>query len=79
MSISSKPDFAIGHFFLGKSLMDGNELDRAEEVTRAGLEIVDDSQLGWFVLADILNRRGQPREAAKAVATARSLAADSGS
>ncbi len=79
MSIASKPNFAIGHFFLGKSLMDGNELDRAEEVTRAGLEIVDDSQLGWFVLADILNRRGQPREAAKAVATARSLAADSGS
>lgn len=75
-SIASKPDFAMGHFFLGKSLMDGDDPDlaRAEDVTRKGLEIVRDSQLGWFVLADILNRRGRPAEAQQAVATARSLA-----
>jgi arylsulfatase A-like enzyme/Tfp pilus assembly protein PilF len=72
-AIASKPDFAIGHFFLGKSLMDGNELERAEEVTRAGLEILSDSQLGWYVLADILNRQRQPSEAARALAKAESL------
>jgi tetratricopeptide (TPR) repeat protein len=72
-AIASKPDFAIGHFFLGKSLMDGNELERAEEVTRAGLEILSDSQLGWYVLADIQNRKGQSSEAARALAKAESL------
>ena len=71
-AIASKPDFAIGHFFLGKSLMAGNQLERAEGVTRAGLEILAESQLGWFVLADILNRRGRREEAGRALARARS-------
>jgi tetratricopeptide (TPR) repeat protein len=75
-AIASKPDFAIGHFFLGKSLMDGNELERAEEITRAGLEIVSDSQFGWYVLTDILNRRGRPAEAKRALATAQSLSTE---
>lgn len=66
-SIESKPDFAIGHFFLGKSLMETDQLERAEQVTRAGLQWLEDSQLGWFVLADILNRQGRGAEAARAL------------
>lgn len=60
--------------FLGKSLMDSGELERAEKETRAGLALTDESELGWYVLADILNRRGRRAEADRAVAQARALA-----
>ena len=72
-AIESKSDFALGYFFLGKSLMDSNELDRAEEETRAGLDLTDKSELGWYVLADILNRRGRRTEANQALVKARAL------
>ncbi len=73
-AIESKSDFALGYIFLGKSLMDSNELDKAEEETRAGLDLIDESELGWYVLADILNRRGRRAEANQALARARALA-----
>lgn len=70
-AIESKPNFVRGYYFLGKLLMDtGQDLDHAEEVTRAGIEKDDDQRggaLGYFVLADILNRQGKVAQAREAV------------
>ncbi|MEM6705984.1 MAG: sulfatase-like hydrolase/transferase [Acidobacteriota bacterium] len=72
-SIESNPEFALGYFLLGKERMDGGLLDEAEELTRRGLEITEENALGWFVLADILNRQGKRREANGALARASAL------
>ena len=74
-AIESRPDFAIGHFFLGKALMADDQLERAEEVTRTGLELTNENPLGWAVLADILNRTGERAEADRALARVRELQA----
>ncbi|MGB5159829.1 MAG: sulfatase-like hydrolase/transferase [Thermoanaerobaculia bacterium] len=70
-AIASNPDFARGYFFLAKLLMDqGGDLARAEELTRQGLETDPEHRagpLGYFLLADILNRTGRPREANQAL------------
>ena len=70
-AIASNPDFARGYFFLAKLLMDqGGDLARAEELTRQGLEADPEHRagpLGYFLLADILNRTGRPREANQAL------------
>ena len=70
-AIDSKPDFVRGYYFLGKLLMDtGQDLAHAEEITRAGIAHDDDQRggpLGYFVLADILNRQGKAAKALAAV------------
>ena len=70
-TIDSNPDFARGHFYLAKLLMDqGGDLSRAEEITRQGLAADTEHRsgpLGYFLLADILNRTGRPREANQAL------------
>ena len=76
-SIEINPAFAIGHFFLAKSLVDRNEqLDRAMELARTGLELDPDSDMapmGHYLLADIYTRLGQPAEAQRELASARAL------
>jgi arylsulfatase A-like enzyme/lipopolysaccharide biosynthesis regulator YciM len=76
-AIESNPDFARGHFYLAKLLMDqGGDLSRAEELTRQGLEADPEHRsgpLGYFLLADILNRTGRPREANEAVTEAQRI------
>lgn len=76
-AIASNPDFARGYFYLAKLLMDrGEDLARAEALVREGLA-KDASHragpLGYYVLADILNRTGRGREAAQAAATGRRI------
>ena len=76
-SIEINPEFAIGHFFLAKSLVDRNEqLDRAMELARTGLKLdpgSDMAPMGHYLLADIYTRLGQPAEAQRELAAARAL------
>lgn len=80
-AIESNPEFARGYFYLAKLLMDrGESLGRAEELTRKGLELDPDHEsgpLGYYLLADILNRRGRPQEARRALLRARRIQASS--
>jgi tetratricopeptide (TPR) repeat protein len=81
-SIESNPKFVQGHYYLAKLLMDrGGDLSRAEELVRLGIENDPDhteGPLGYYVLADILNRTGRPREAQEAVENGRRIQAESG-
>jgi tetratricopeptide (TPR) repeat protein len=71
-AVDANPEFVRGSYLLAKLLMDsGGDLQRAETVARAALERDDDHRagpLGYYVLADILNRQGRTREAQQAVA-----------
>jgi arylsulfatase A-like enzyme/tetratricopeptide (TPR) repeat protein len=71
-SIESNPGFVQGYYYLSKLLMDrGVDLGRAEELVRLGIENDPDHEggpLGYYVLADILNRTGRPAEAKAVVA-----------
>ena len=54
----------------------GLDLSEAELVARRGLELEptgEDGALGYFVLADILNRLGRPAEERQALARGREL------
>jgi len=71
-AIESNPDFVEGHVYLAKLLMDrGGSLTRAEALARRGIELDSDKTagpLGYYILADILNRTGRGAEAQQAVA-----------
>ena len=71
-SIEYNPDFVEGHVFLAKLLMDsGGSLVRAEALARRGIELDPQGEsgpLGYYVLADILNRTGRRAEAQRVVA-----------
>ena len=77
-ALESDPDLIQAYHHLGKLLMDRGELVRAEELVRAGLARDPDGRggpLGWYVLADLLNRTGRPAEAAEAARRGRELEA----
>ncbi|MYB19748.1 MAG: sulfatase-like hydrolase/transferase [Holophagales bacterium] len=79
-AVEAAPDFARGYFHLAKALMDqGGDLGEAESIARKGLDLEPtgrDGALGYFVLADILNRLGRPAEERQAVARGQELLAD---
>jgi len=79
-SIESNPTFVQGYYYLSKLLMDrGGDLARAEELVRLGIEEDpehEEGPLGYFVLADILNRMGRSAEARDAVATGQRIQAE---
>lgn len=76
-AVNANPEFIEGHYLLAKLLMDqGGDLERAEELVRAGIEQDETHQagaLGYFVLADILSRLGRPGEAMQAVRSGREI------
>jgi arylsulfatase A-like enzyme/Tfp pilus assembly protein PilF len=78
-AIVSNPEFVRGYYLLAKLLLDrGGDLERAEALTRDGLGRDDDHRagaLGFYVLADVLNRLGRASEAAQAVAEGRRIQA----
>lgn len=78
-AVNANPQFIEGHYLLAKLLMDqGGDLERAEELVRAGLEQDEAHQagaLGYFVLADILSRLGRTGEAMEAVRSGREIQA----
>jgi arylsulfatase A-like enzyme/Tfp pilus assembly protein PilF len=75
-AIASDPDLVQAYHHLGKLLMDRGDLARAEELVRAGLARDPDGRagpLGWYVLADLLNRTDRPAAAAEAARRGRAL------
>ena len=78
-AVEAAPDFSVGYFHLAKALMDhGRDLEEAETFVRRGLEDEPagrDGALGYFVLADILNRLGRPAEERLALARGQELLA----
>lgn len=76
-AVESNPDFIRGYYFLAKLLMDqGGDLRRAEELTRQGLARDPEHHagpLGYYLLADILNRTRRPAEARQAVEKGREI------
>jgi arylsulfatase A-like enzyme/Flp pilus assembly protein TadD len=81
-AIAANPDFVRGYYFLAKLLMDrGGDLTRAEELTRAGLardERHVAGPLGYYLLADLLNRQGRSAEAREAHDRGREIEGSSG-
>jgi len=79
-AIDSNPNFAQGYYYLAKLLMDqGQDLARAEELVRLGISkdpSHNSGPLGYYVLADILNRTGRSAEAREAVAAGRRIQAE---
>ncbi len=75
----SNPAFVQGHYYLAKLLMDtGGDLARAEKLAREGIELDPEHQegpLGYYVLADLLNRTGRTAEAREAMASGRAIQA----
>ncbi len=76
-AVLAAPDFARGHFHLARALMEvETNLAEAEAAARRGLALGptgEEGALGWFVLADILNRQGRPAEERQAVARGQEL------
>ncbi|MCI0412949.1 sulfatase-like hydrolase/transferase [bacterium] len=76
--IRSKPDFGIAYLYLAKNLMDtGGDILQAKTFAEEGMQkLQEKSQLpfGHFLLADIYNRLGKPREAMQHVQQARAAA-----
>lgn len=66
-AIEANPDFYRGYFYLAKLIMDrGGDLQRAESLARQALDEDEEHRsgpLGYYVLADILNRQGRSSEA----------------
>ena len=79
-AVASNPDFIQGHYLLAKLIMDrGGDLAESEKITRQTLAQDTEHRagpLGYFLLADILNRQGRSREAQQALATAQQIQAE---
>jgi arylsulfatase A-like enzyme/Tfp pilus assembly protein PilF len=74
--IRSKPDFGIAYLYLAKNYLDtGGDIQQAKAFAEKGIaKLQEKSQLpfGHYLLADIYNRLGKPREAMQHVQQARS-------
>ena len=76
-AVASNPDFAEGHLFLSKLLLDAGQLGEARSMALKGLALnprADIAPLGHFVLSDIFAREGRPADAAREAAEGRRLA-----
>ncbi len=76
------PDRAKGYLFLARGLLSQpGELQRAEALVERGLALADTAELralGYFLLADVYNRRGDRAGAAQALARAEQFAGGRG-
>lgn len=81
-AIEANPEFYVGYFYLAKLIMDrGGDLQRAESLARQALALDDERRsgpLGFYVLADILNRQGRGVEAREAVRQGQELQSNKG-
>ena len=74
-AIGHNDEFAVGHLYLAKALLDRGELLEAEETALRGLALEPEPEmapLGHFVLADVYNRQGRTAEAEREVRRAQS-------
>jgi arylsulfatase A-like enzyme/predicted Zn-dependent protease len=78
-AIDANPQFVRGYYYLAKLLLDtGGDLGRAEALVRAGLARDPEhvaGPLGYYLLADLLQRGGRSREAREAAAHGRAIEA----
>jgi tetratricopeptide (TPR) repeat protein len=78
-AVEVNPDFAEGHLFLAKLLLDaGADPVEAAAIARHGLEIAprgDFAPLGHYLLAAVLSRQGRSAEAAAEIERGRTLEA----
>ena len=75
-AVEIEPAFGTGQLYLAKALLDVGDLQGAEEWARKGLLAKPDPRiapLGHFVLADVFNRLGRPKDAEREAAAARRL------
>lgn len=81
-AIEANPDFLRGHYYLAKLIMDrGGNLQEAEAIARDALSRDTEHRagpLGYYVLADILNRQGRRSEAQQAAEQGRQIQAQGG-
>ena len=79
-AIDANSDFLRGHYYLAKLIMDrGGDLQQAEAIARDALARDPDHRagpLGYYVLADILNRQGRRAEAQQAADRGRQIQAE---
>ena len=75
--LASNPGSVQGRYVLAKLLMDtGGDLGRAEKLAREGIALDPENAegpLGYYVLADLLNRTGRAAEARAAAAKGREI------
>jgi tetratricopeptide (TPR) repeat protein len=81
-SIESNPNFVQGLFHLGMLLLETNgDLAKVEEFVLKGIELDpehEEGPLGYYVLADLLNRQRRFAEAREAVAKGQEIQAKMG-
>jgi choline-sulfatase len=70
------PDFGPSYFFLAREELGAGRLESAADLAHRGLKVDSASEvapLGYYVLADVYSRQGQPDQAAREVEKARRL------
>lgn len=75
-AVEIQPDFGTGQLYLAKALLDKGDLAGAEAWARKGLGSHPDPRmapLGHYVLADVYNRQGREKDAAREIASAKRL------
>lgn len=77
LCIKTEPDFGVAYLYLAKNWMDsGKDLLGAKNLAEQGIAKTKDQEsltFGYFVLADLYNRLGQPDRAMDEVRRARQL------
>jgi protein O-GlcNAc transferase len=76
--VEAAPEFGPGYFFLAREELNAGRFEAAVDLARRGLQVdsgSDVAPLGYYVLADVYNRQGQPAKAQEEVAKARRLEA----
>jgi tetratricopeptide (TPR) repeat protein len=72
------PERAEGYLFLARGLLhEQSSLDDIQRLAEKGLSLATTSELkalGWFLLADVFERRNQPDKVGTALRTARAFA-----
>ncbi len=80
--ISTQPDYGVAYIYLAKNLMDTQgDLQKAAQLAEEGIEKSKEQEnqiLGNYLLADLLNRLGHPREAERHLQKAEQLRRNSG-
>jgi tetratricopeptide (TPR) repeat protein len=65
--IKTEPNYGVAYIYLAKNLMDtGGDLNKAQQLASEGIEKSKETEnkiLGNYLLADLLNRLGRPRDA----------------
>lgn len=74
--IKTEPEFGVAYLYLAKNVMDAGDLQRAKDLAEEGLQKTKEKEhlpLGYYILADIYNRLGQPQNALLQIQRAQQL------